>query len=182
MIGMFWARLRPRPFFICVSETSLAAALCQTNNDKADIVLFCAGSAQAEGRKRDEKRFLSGCISWRADVSASAQPYIFDFIQKVGRVAISIAYGRVPFARMGLAGQDPYTGKITIKGATCQVLSGCKPHNCPALSIAILYSPEKGAIHGVYSDYDQKIERQTLTWLNLNPAKDAEMRNILFTI
>ncbi|NEG61349.1 C-lysozyme inhibitor [Pantoea agglomerans] len=114
--------------------------------------------------------------------SAATQPYLFDFIQnkQTGKAYYQLIAGHTFPAWVKQGGTSTPANTITVKGVTWQLLSGCKPHNCPAQSIAILYSPEKQEIHGVYSDYDQKSDRQTLTWLNLNPTEDTGMRNILF--
>lgn len=115
-------------------------------------------------------------------VDAVTQTYLYDFImnKQTSQAYHQLIAGHDFPAWVKQGGTSTPADTITIKGETWQLLSGCKPHNCPAQSIAILYSPEKGEIHGVYSDYDQKSERQTLTWLNLDPTDDAGMRKILF--
>ncbi|KAA5944967.1 C-lysozyme inhibitor [Pantoea sp. Bo_2] len=115
-------------------------------------------------------------------VDAVTQTYLYDFImnKQTSQAYHQLIAGHDFPAWVKQGGTSTPANTITIKGETWQLLSGCKPHNCPAQSIAILYSPEKGEIHGVYSDYDQKSERQTLTWLNLDPTDDAGMRKILF--
>ncbi|PZL90632.1 C-lysozyme inhibitor [Pantoea graminicola] len=115
-------------------------------------------------------------------VSAATPPYLFDFIQnrQTGQAYQRLIAGHNFPAWVKQGGTSTPAETLTLKGVTWQVLSGCKPHNCPAQSVAILYSPEKGEIHGVYSDYDQTHDRQTLTWLNLDPLNDAGLRNILF--
>ncbi|MDH2067607.1 Ivy family c-type lysozyme inhibitor [Pantoea sp. GD03673] len=116
-------------------------------------------------------------------VSAATQPYLFDFSanKETGKAYQRLIAGHNFPAWVKQGGTSTPATTVTFRGETWQALSGCKPHNCPAQSIAILYSPEKGEIHGVYSDYDEKTDRQTLTWLNLNPTEDAGMRNILFS-
>lgn len=115
-------------------------------------------------------------------VSAATQPYLSDFIsnRQTGQAYHQLIAGHHFPAWVKQGGTSTPANTVTIKGETWQALSGCKPHNCPAQSIAILYSPEKGEIHGVYSDYDQKNDRQTLTWLNLDPTGDAGIRTLLF--
>ncbi|KAA5928570.1 MULTISPECIES: Ivy family c-type lysozyme inhibitor [Pantoea] len=115
-------------------------------------------------------------------VDAATQTYLSDFImnKQTSQAYHQLIAGHDFPSWVKQGGTSTPANTITIKGETWQLLSGCKPHNCPAQSIALLYSPEKGVIHGVYSDYDQKSERQTLTWLNLDPTDDAGMRKILF--
>lgn len=115
-------------------------------------------------------------------VNAANQTYLSDFImnKQTSQVYHQLIAGHDFPAWVKQGGTSTPASTVTLQGETWQLLSGCKPHNCPAQSIALLYSPEKGEIHGVYSDYDQKRDRQTLTWLNLTPADEAKMRNVLF--
>lgn len=114
--------------------------------------------------------------------NAADKPYLFDFIQAKESGA---AYNRLiddyrlpSWVRNG--GTSFPADEVVIKGVKYLALSGCKPHNCPVQSIAILYSPENGDIHGLFSEYDMKSDRQTLSWMNLSPTDSGEMRNILF--
>jgi len=114
--------------------------------------------------------------------TAAEAPYLFDFVQgkETGK-----AYSKL-IARENLpdwvkrGGTSTPASEVTINGQKYLALSGCKPHNCPAESIAILYSPDKGDIHGVYSEYDASSDKQTLKWMNLDPIESVEMRNVLF--
>ena len=125
---------------------------------------------------------VAALVSLPVWVCAAPQPYLSDFIQnrQTGQAYQKLIAGHAFPAWLKQGGTSTPANTFTLKGVTWQALYGCKPHNCPAQSIAILYSPEKGEIHGVYSDYDQTRDRQTLTWLNLDPTDDAGMRNILF--
>ncbi|BCL47885.1 MULTISPECIES: Ivy family c-type lysozyme inhibitor [Citrobacter] len=115
-------------------------------------------------------------------VSAEGNPYLFDFVQGKetgGAYKTLIARHNLPsWVKDG--GTSTPANEITIDGRKYLALSGCKPHNCPAQSIAILYSVDKGDIHGVFSEYDITSEQQKLTWLNLEPTGSDVMRNILF--
>ncbi|EIB99787.1 Ivy family c-type lysozyme inhibitor [Pantoea sp. Sc1] len=115
--------------------------------------------------------------------SAAAPTYLYDFIQnkQTGQAYHKLIAGHAFPAWVKQGGTSTPATEVTIKGVKYQALSGCKPHNCPAQTIAILYSPEKGDIHGVYSDYDEKSRRQTLTWLNLDPIDEGGMRNSLLS-
>ncbi|HDS6870362.1 TPA: C-lysozyme inhibitor, partial [Citrobacter koseri] len=89
-------------------------------------------------------------------VSAEGNPYLFDFVQGKetgGAYKTLIARHNLPsWVKDG--GTSTPANEITIDGRKYLALSGCKPHNCPAQSIAILYSVDKGDIHGVFSEYD----------------------------
>lgn len=94
-------------------------------------------------------------------VSAEGNPYLFDFVQGKetgGAYKTLIARHNLPsWVKDG--GTSTPANEITIDGRKYLALSGCKPHNCPAQSIAILYSVDKGDIHGVFSEYDITSER-----------------------
>ncbi|GLR10310.1 C-lysozyme inhibitor [Mixta theicola] len=114
--------------------------------------------------------------------NAVGQPYLFDFIQnkETGKAYNSlIAKQKLP-SWVKIGGTSFPANEITIKGKRYLALSGCKPHDCPAQSIAVLYSLDEGDIHGVYSEHDIKNDRQILTWMNLGPMDSDAMRNILF--
>lgn len=115
-------------------------------------------------------------------VSAEGNPYLFDFVQgkETGKAYKSLIAKRNLASWVQDGGTSTPANEITIRGSKYLALSGCMPHNCPAQAIAILYSPEKGDIHGVFSEYDFTEDRQKLTWMNLDPIDSDDMRNILF--
>ncbi|MCX8979753.1 Ivy family c-type lysozyme inhibitor [Citrobacter portucalensis] len=115
-------------------------------------------------------------------VSAEGNPYLFDFVQdkETGKAYKSLIAKRNLPLWVQDGGTSTPANEITIRGSKYLALSGCMPHNCPAQAIAILYSPEKGDIHGVFSEYDFTEDRQKLTWMNLDPIDSDDMRNILF--
>ena len=57
---------------------------------------------------------------------------------------------------------------VVIGGHQYVVLNSCKPHDCAAHSIAVLYSPESGTLAGVLSELDEQSVHQKLTWLNIS--------------
>ncbi|MBJ8937854.1 Ivy family c-type lysozyme inhibitor [Citrobacter koseri] len=115
-------------------------------------------------------------------VSAEGNPYLFDFVQgkETGGAYKALIAGHNLPSWVKDGGTSTPANEITLDGRKYLALSGCKPHNCPAQSIAILYSVDKGDIHGVFSEYDITSEQQKLTWLNLEPTGSDVMRNILF--
>lgn len=116
-------------------------------------------------------------------VRAEGNPYLFDFVQgkDTGKAYQSLIAKRNLPAWVKDGGTSTPANEITIRGSKYIALSGCMPHNCPAQAIAILYSPEKGDIHGVFSQYDFEADAQKLTWMNLDPIDSDDMRNILFS-
>lgn len=66
-------------------------------------------------------------------------------------------------------------------GKSWLVMSGCKPHDCASHGIAVIYSPESGAMHGVLSDTSEDGSEQALRWLNIGGgAESIDGRTILF--
>lgn len=70
--------------------------------------------------------------------------------------------------------------EVTVAGKKYIALSGCKPHSCPEQNIAVLYSPDNREIHGVFSDFNAEKNRETLTWLNMDPIDSGALKNALF--
>ncbi|WP_370611627.1 Ivy family c-type lysozyme inhibitor [Citrobacter meridianamericanus] len=116
-------------------------------------------------------------------VNAEGNPSLFDFVQgkETGKAYKSLIAKRKLPSWVQDGGTSTPANEITIRGRKYLALSGCMPHNCPSQAIAILYSPEKGDIHGVFSEYDFTEERQNLTWMNLDPTDSDDMKNILFS-
>lgn len=113
---------------------------------------------------------------------ASELPYLFDFAgsPNTGKAYKSLISKQALPEWVKGGGTSTPAKEVVIKGVKYLVLSGCKPHNCPSQSIAVIYSSEKKDIHGVYSEYDFKNDRQKLIWLNLDPIESGVMRSILF--
>lgn len=113
---------------------------------------------------------------------ATEGPYLFDFAagKETGKAYKSL------IAKQGLPGWVKNGGTsspadiITLRGERFYALSGCKPHNCPAQSIAVLYSLDKGNIYGVYSEFDVTTAKQSLKWMNVDPVDSRDMKNALF--
>lgn len=116
-------------------------------------------------------------------VGAKDNPYLFDFVQgkETGSAYKKLIEKQNLPSWVNGGGTSTPASEVTIDGTQYLALSGCKPHNCPSESIAILYSKDKGDIHGVYSAYDSATHRQTLTWMNVDPINSPKMINILFS-
>ncbi|AWP33362.1 MULTISPECIES: Ivy family c-type lysozyme inhibitor [Pantoea] len=116
-------------------------------------------------------------------VGAAEKPYLYDFVQgkETGKAYHDlIAKEKLPsWVKEG--GTSTPANEVTINGKKYLALSGCKPHNCPSQSIAILYSLDKGDIHGVYSEYNLSDNRQSLKWMNLDAMDSDDMRRVLFS-
>ena len=114
---------------------------------------------------------------------AADGPYLFDFVadHHTGKAYNAlISRHKLPGWVKG-GGTSTPADIITIKGERFYALSGCKPHNCPAEAISVLYSLDKGSIFGLFSEYDSTKDRQTLVWMNLDASNSDEMRNLLFS-
>lgn len=113
---------------------------------------------------------------------ATEKPYLFDFIENpvAGKAYRSlIARHNLPEWVQG-GGTSTPANEVEFNGVKYWAMSGCKPHNCPFQSIAVLYSPVKGDIHGVFSEYDFENDKQRLVWLNLDSIGSDSMRRVLF--
>jgi len=69
---------------------------------------------------------------------------------------------------------------VVIDGHKYVVLNSCKPHDCAAHSIAVLYSPESRTLAGVLSETDEQSVHQKLTWLNISDSLSIDGKTVLF--
>lgn len=69
---------------------------------------------------------------------------------------------------------------VKLDGKKYVVMSGCKPHDCAAESIAVLYSPRNKEAHALYSSRGEKAGHEKLTWLNVDEDGMVDERTILF--
>ncbi|MEJ3975655.1 Ivy family c-type lysozyme inhibitor [Providencia rettgeri] len=69
---------------------------------------------------------------------------------------------------------------MTLSGNEYQIATACKPHNCPAEQIAIMYSKEKNVIAGVFSSNDEKNNTEDLLWFNITDDLSIDGKTVLF--
>lgn len=69
---------------------------------------------------------------------------------------------------------------VIIDGKKYIVLNSCKPHDCAAENIAVLYSPESKNLAGVFSTLDEQSVQQKLTWLNISDDLSIDGKTVLF--
>lgn len=69
---------------------------------------------------------------------------------------------------------------VILDGKKYVVMSGCKPHDCPAESIAVLYSPRYKEAHTMYSSCGGKAGHEMLTCLNVDEDRMVDERAILY--
>lgn len=79
-----------------------------------------------------------------------------------------------------LGGTDTPAVKVNIGGREYLVLRSCKPHDCGAESIAIIFSPESKVMAGVLSTMDADAVNQKLLWLNIPDQLSIDGKTILF--
>ncbi|MEH4297758.1 Ivy family C-type lysozyme inhibitor [Enterobacter ludwigii] len=70
--------------------------------------------------------------------------------------------------------------KVTLNSVPYQVVSACKPHDCAAEQIAILYSPENKSMFGVFSKHSADGAQQNLQWLNSENDIPIDGKTVLF--
>ncbi|MCF9034424.1 Ivy family c-type lysozyme inhibitor [Acinetobacter nectaris] len=71
------------------------------------------------------------------------------------------------------------TKTVTIAGKQYSVFNACKPHNCFAEQVAVIYSPSSKAISSVYSKFDDKKGTEQLTWMTNQPEISIEQKTVL---
>lgn len=76
--------------------------------------------------------------------------------------------------------QSP-THEVGFDGKGWLAMTSCKPHDCAAQRIAVIYDPQGNVMYGVLSTTSDDDAAQTLTWLNLGGgAESIDGRTILF--
>lgn len=70
--------------------------------------------------------------------------------------------------------------KVMLDSKTYQVVSACKPHDCAAEKIAILYSPDSKEMSGVFSTQSGEGNQQNLVWLNSESDISIDGKTVLF--
>ncbi|WP_343710805.1 Ivy family C-type lysozyme inhibitor [Enterobacter sp.] len=70
--------------------------------------------------------------------------------------------------------------RVTVDNKAYQVVSACKPHDCAAEQIAILYSPDTKSMSAVFSKQSEEGYQQNLVWLNSRSDISIDGRTVLF--
>lgn len=69
---------------------------------------------------------------------------------------------------------------VTLGDESWQVLSACKPHDCGAERVAVLWSEKSHQMSGVFSTVDEKTSQEKLTWLNVSDELSIDGKTVLF--
>lgn len=69
---------------------------------------------------------------------------------------------------------------VTLGDESWQVLSACKPHDCGAERVAVLWSEKSHQMSGVFSTVDEKNSQEKLTWLNVSDELSIDGKTVLF--
>lgn len=69
---------------------------------------------------------------------------------------------------------------VTLGEESWQVLSACKPHDCGAERVAVLWSEKSQKMSGVFSMVDEKTSQEKLTWLNVGDELSIDGKTVLF--
>lgn len=75
---------------------------------------------------------------------------------------------------------DSPTQIVRLNGKEYWVFSACKPHDCAAEQLALLYSPQNHTMAGVFSHSNDAETAQQLTWLNVNDDLSIDGKTVLF--
>lgn len=122
---------------------------------------------------------LSGSLM---QVTAQAAPMLSDLARHPQTASVFnalIAHQHLPsWIRKG--GVESPMQQVTLKGETYQVYTACQPHNCAQQKFALLYSPKHQQMSGLWLRNDEKNQRETLRWLNLNNALSIDGKTVLY--
>lgn len=70
--------------------------------------------------------------------------------------------------------------QVSLNGTTWQVVSACKPHDCAAERIAVLWSPEKKSMAGLFSTVDEAKSSEQLNWLSISDELSIDGKTVLY--
>lgn len=70
---------------------------------------------------------------------------------------------------------------VKIGDTEYQVLSACKPHDCAAERVAVLWSEKSQTMSGVFSTVNSKTAKESLTWLNIGDALSIDGKTVLYS-
>lgn len=99
--------------------------------------------------------------------------------------ALTAAYdammaGRVAPDWLTGGGVQSPTRQVGFDGATWLAMTSCKPHDCAAHRIAVVYDPQAQVMLGVLSQSSADDSGQQLEWLNPKGGQTIDGRTILF--
>ncbi|SCC67501.1 Ivy family C-type lysozyme inhibitor [Kosakonia oryziphila] len=77
-------------------------------------------------------------------------------------------------------GTDSQGKKVNIAGNQYLVLASCKPHDCAAQRIAVLYDTATKKLLGVFSSVEEKEGHEKLQWLNGPDNLSPDGKTVLF--
>lgn len=69
---------------------------------------------------------------------------------------------------------------VILGGESWQVLSACKPHDCGAERVAVLWSEKSQQMSGVLSVVNENTAQEKLTWMNVSDALSIDGKTVLF--
>lgn len=73
------------------------------------------------------------------------------------------------------------TREVGFDGKSWLAMTSCKPHDCAAHQIAVIYDPKANVMYGVLSESADDGAEQKLTWLNMGGgAETIDGRTILY--
>lgn len=70
---------------------------------------------------------------------------------------------------------------VKLGDAEYQVLTACKPHDCAAERVAVLWSEKSQTMSGVFSTVNDKTAKESLTWLNVGDALSIDGKTVLYS-
>lgn len=59
-------------------------------------------------------------------------------------------------------------------------MSACKPHDCGAERVAVLWSEKSQQMSGVLSVVNENTTQEKLTWMNVSDALSIDGKTVLF--
>ncbi|MGL4269228.1 MAG: Ivy family C-type lysozyme inhibitor [Plesiomonas sp.] len=134
-----------------------------------------------------KKTLLALCLTLTCGVATAAvhaqEPLTLSSLKQdaAAAKAFKTLQGQHPLpAWVNKGSTDSQTKTVLLNGKEYWVLSACKPHDCAAEQLALLYSPQSHTMAGVFSTSNESATEQKLTWLNVSDDLSIDGKTVLF--
>ena len=77
-------------------------------------------------------------------------------------------------------GTESQSHTVTVAGSRYVVMSMCKPHDCGAQRMAVMYATATKKIAGVFSSVDENTGSESMTWLDMPDELMIDGKTILY--
>jgi hypothetical protein len=169
----------------------LAVAACTQDDSGKSAAPPVPAMSSTAAAASSQASVLDSRAAAASSTAAAAGPYLFDLLQRpdfaAAFQALSGARELPEWTRQG--GTSTPAQKVTADGKSLLEAAGCKPHDCPAERIVLLYDEQTHAMWGVFARRQGEApadvsddSNDQLTWLGEpgDQLKDALKKKLYY--